>query len=303
MSWVGMDVDAVRQVARDLQRHAATLDDICRRVDAPVSQLPNHWAGADATRFVSSWRQEHRPRLQALAKALADLSRSAAANADEQERVSATSGSPVGTTTQRSEMPFREQQSEAWLKGLPTTTESWETSLQLANPHYGDFSQDLSTFYAELGLLDSSGEYRNNCGYASIAYDMRRRGYDVVAQPDLDGDLTSSLASAYRDPETGLDGQWTDTGDERSTVESMSDYGPGSRAIVFVRWTGNTGGHFFIAENHDGQVVFLDPQNNEANVASYFGRIEPGTVRILRTDDLEPNMNPMKYMMVTEDGE
>jgi len=294
MPFDGMNVDSIRKIGEDLKKQATALEAVRGQVDRLVDSSQQNWGGKDARDFAGWWRNEHRPRLEQLRQLLDGLGTSAKNNADEQERASNGGGSAGGTESH----PTPREESRDWLATLPKVEESWRDSLRLVNPHYGDFSQDLSGFFAGLGLLDSSGEYRNNCGYSSVAYDMRRRGYDVVAQPDLDGDTLAAIASAYRDPVTGESGQWVQARDKASAISTMADYGPGSRAIVTVSWKDGTGGHAFIVENMDGRVVFLDPQSNTQDVGDYFNRIEPGTIRILRTDDLEPNMNPMKFTMV-----
>jgi uncharacterized protein YukE len=291
MARMGMDVDLVEEKGRGLKADAEKLDQIIRQLDAVVRRLPASWEGQDARDFVNSRWPRHKQSLQQSVAAVRGLGESAINNAADQRRTSADQGAQPGDYSQ-------DARSHAWLQSLPATHEGWQDSMKRANPHYGDFSQDVASFYASLGLLDSSGEFRNNCGYAAIAYEMRRRGFDVTAAPDLDGDTTTDIASTFHDPQTGEPRSWTMSDGKAGIADSMQDFGPGSRAIVMVRWKGNTGGHFFNVENIDGQVVYLDAQSNQVNVDDYFNRIEPGTARFMRTDDLEPEMNPMRYTMV-----
>lgn len=89
----GMNVDVVRQIARDLQRQSSTLESVSRRVDSLVSQIQSQWRGPDAVQFVTWWRTEHRPKVLQLAMALDDLGQAAQRNSDDQERASDGQGS------------------------------------------------------------------------------------------------------------------------------------------------------------------------------------------------------------------
>lgn len=289
----------------ELQEMAAKFDSAATRLRTSSVKVNNSvrvsvWLGPLAVSFRANWESSYRPALQRAADLLTANAEILRRNATEQESASAAG---TGSTKDPAQTPYPSpaELTKEWLDGLPRVKEDWRESMKNANPHYNDFDQDLSEFFWKFGGLESSGEYRNNCGYATIAYDMRRRGYDVTAAPDLDGDGYPNIAKTYTDPETGRPPEWQDMRDRAATVDAMKDFGPGSRAIVFVRWKGNNGGHFFTVENIGGRVVFLDPQNNKVNVDGYFDRIEPGHLRILRTDNVEPRMNPMSYYMVTTD--
>jgi len=88
----GMNVDAVRNLARSLKAQAGSLRAVSNRVDSVVNSIQSDWKGPDAQAFCSWWRNEHRPKLADLINRLEGLSQSAANNADEQEQ--ASSGSP-----------------------------------------------------------------------------------------------------------------------------------------------------------------------------------------------------------------
>ena len=295
-SMYGADVEQLRTLAKQF-------DDIAQRLDAGRMSVGNAiqisaWIGPFAATFRLQWESDHSKQLSKVATALQENALILRANATAQETTSAAgTGHWYGTA----DWPTREQQNHDWLATLPRTKESWRDSIKHTNPHYADFMQNVSEYCKELHLVDSSGEYRNNCGYASIAYDMRRRGYDVTAAPDLDGDTCASIASAYVDPTTGQSRDWTATGSESATSDAVKGFGDGARAIVWIGYAGG-GGHFFIAENMDGQVRFLDPQSGEVDVNSHFKLADSGKVAVLRIDDQEPNMNPMKYLMVEPDG-
>ena len=110
------------------------------------------------------------------------------------------------------------------------------------NPHY---SPDYDAYSA-------------NCQRCVLAYEARRRGYDVTALPTYSGDLLPSggdYLKALSHPEVVSTGR-----SARNIEEQMRQYGSGARAIVRV--TRGRNGHVFIAENNHGRIVYVDPQTN-----------------------------------------
>ena len=121
--------------------------------------------------------------------------------------------------------------------------------------------------------------YSSNCQRCVLAYEARRRGYDVTALPTYSGDLLPSggdYLKALSNPEP------VNVGISVGTLEAeMRRYGNGSRAIVRV--ANNRGGHVFIAENVRGRITYVDPQTN-----SHYSRIRlshVGTTTLVRLDN------------------
>lgn len=101
--------------------------------------------------------------------------------------------------------------------------------------------------------------YKANCQRCVLAYEARRRGYDVTALPTYSGDLlpySRDYLKALSNPKT------VDTGKSVRKIQSqMKQYGSGSRAIIRV--ANGHDGHVFIAENIGGKISYVDPQTNE----------------------------------------
>jgi SPP1 gp7 family putative phage head morphogenesis protein len=130
--------------------------------------------------------------------------------------------------------------------------------------------------------------YQNNCGYCSVAYDIRRRGYDVEAMPK-NGLYTyewQALWDGFRPH--GVNAKRKNTALAEMTEEIQS-WGEGARGSVFVVWDGHTWGHYFSVEVINGEAVFIDPQNGKSGqaVADYFKRVKPSSIRYGRVDNLE----------------
>lgn len=107
-----------------------------------------------------------------------------------------------------------------------------------------------------------------------MAYEARRRGYDVTALPTYSGDLLpygGDYLKALSNPVT------VSVGKSIKKIEAeMNQYGNGSRAIIRVRRGGN--GHVFIAENSRGRISYVDPQTNRRYSHLSLSRVSSASV-------------------------
>lgn len=167
------------------------------------------------------------------------------------------------------------------VKGEP---ESIASAMRNANPHY---SREYS-------------EYSENCQRAVVAYELRRRGYKVSAQPTYKGDKVGEIA--YVDRKNGIyKSRWTRAFSNAKTEYvgagtgqkmiakvdgKMAEYGNGSRAVLQVMWR-NGGAHVFNLERQNGKTLYIDAQRNKRYTAAEIQkRAKPGSVNIVRTDNL-----------------
>lgn len=88
MARLGMDVDAVEGIARQLQSLADQISSLESQINGKVQQLPGIWEGKDAQVFVTQWWPQHQKALKAAAEAVKGLGQSALNNASEQRSVS-----------------------------------------------------------------------------------------------------------------------------------------------------------------------------------------------------------------------
>lgn len=142
-------------------------------------------------------------------------------------------------------------------------------------------------------------EFSENCQRAVVAYEARRRGYNVTAQPTYKGDQLPIVVAV---PGGIRNGRWQgafkgaksenvggkNAKDVQNNIESkMKDYGDGSRAVVGVQWKGN-GGHVFNVERKGGKTYYLDAQiGAKYKPSEVLSRIKPNRVRLVRTDNLQ----------------
>lgn len=136
--------------------------------------------------------------------------------------------------------------------------------------------------------------YKQNCQRCVPAYEMRRRGYDVIAKPavvDLDGKLSQKDPLYSRWQEVFKDTRYLHCngadGGKAEIIKKMSQWGDGAVAEIRVSWSA-TSAHVFIAEQIDGNVRFIDPQTGNVDCEDYFTKVLSGVTMIARIDNLEP---------------
>ncbi len=132
-----------------------------------------------------------------------------------------------------------------------------------------------------------SAEWSVNCQRCVPTYEMRRRGYDVTAFSKTDNNdyLCRHPFDVWKNPDI----IHTTGSGEQSIIERMTEWGDGARAQVVVVWRGVPSGHTFIAENIQGEVRFIDPQNGDEDVSRYFNRVEENLTMFCRIDNQVPS--------------
>ena len=152
------------------------------------------------------------------------------------------------------------------------------------------------------------GVYKNNCISCALAYDMRRRGYDVEAMPI---DTTSAINGSLPVQLGFYKGEKLDTfevpKDLYAATKQFSNqilkYGDGSRGMLRIRWK-NGDGHAAVWEVDDGSVVIRDPQNNTiVDLSDYMSRAK--TFYYFRTDNLELTNKAFRFVQnrLSEEGD
>ena len=143
------------------------------------------------------------------------------------------------------------------------------------------------------------GVYKNNCISCALAYDMRRRGYDVESAPidttsATNGSLPVQLGfykgekletyEVPNDPDVAV----------KQFTKNIVSYGDGSRGMLRIRWK-NGDGHAVVWEVNDGSVIVRDPQNNTIiDLSEYMRRAK--TFYYFRTDNLEPTEKVTRFV-------
>ena len=159
-------------------------------------------------------------------------------------------------------------------------------ALEGANPFYSGGAQ---------------GDFSQNCQRAVVAYEMRRRGYDVIAQPTFPGDdlpRGNKWAGAFRHGKEVKVGASTPQKTQANLEAEMKSYGSGSRGIVKIP------GHVFNVENVNGKIRYIDAQTNTIyNSNNVFSRVgkRSSSITLMRTDNLRLSDRAKKSVTPTTD--
>lgn len=153
------------------------------------------------------------------------------------------------------------------------------------------------------------GEWENNCQRCVTAYEARCRGINVEALPYiektdgtfsymfLNGKLNpDGWTSAYQNPKPVYYGAKDGTATGVKVAKQLEAWGDGARAIVRVRWKKYVGGggHVFIAENVNGKIRFIDPQDNTLDMSGCFSLVKNNETYVIRVDNLKFRDNVKK---------
>lgn len=138
---------------------------------------------------------------------------------------------------------------------------------------------------------------KENCVNCTVAYEMRRRGYAVVAGDPIKK-LQREPFNAWKNPDIRTIGKNEDA--LEGIKADMKKWGDGSRAQISVIWNQRRGtetvwsitpnmGHSFVAEQRNGKTFFLDVQTGKEYNENIFNRVTENEVRYCRIDMLEIN--------------
>lgn len=146
-------------------------------------------------------------------------------------------------------------------------------------------------------------EYTNNCAYCTATWDMRRRGYDVEANPvsEITINTTEEICSWY-DPAPSLvsSDKYADTIErdeegyinnlrqvEKDITKDILAQGDGARGTFLLSWVGGSG-HSVGYEVRGNKVVLVDSQTNQTiKMSEYLQYAE--SFEYFRMDNLTPN--------------
>lgn len=143
-------------------------------------------------------------------------------------------------------------------------------------------------------------EFTENCQRCVIAYELRRRGYDVTAQPTYKNDNLPS--QAYRDRQGRRWSYWMGAfqgakpesiaaGGPEAAVKAlnaaMKRYGDGSRAVLQLVWRGGMG-HVVNVEYRNGRVYLNDAQSGgKYSARELFAEVRTADTQLVRVDNLK----------------
>ena len=169
--------------------------------------------------------------------------------------------------------------------------------------------------------LGRASGYWNNCQTCVVAYELRRRGYDVSALPKINNptmtNLSLNTSLAWIDPNTGKKPRYIEsnkvTTPKRTYNWMKKEIELGGRYTIEFYWD-TTGGHIVHArKDNNGEVEMYDPQcgrivaKGQKEIEEYFSRVKfhrhyygesvPLPPQMLRVDALVPNVSVLDYVL------
>ena len=145
--------------------------------------------------------------------------------------------------------------------------------------------QNSETIEQSLELTNPNG-YTDNCQRCVPAYEMRRRGYAVIASDAPKNALDDNIGLYdYKKVFVGAEWKTCEGTGKDEIVEFMKTCGDGARVEIAIK-TKNFA-HVFIAEKTADTILFIDPQRNIEHVERYFDSVILGTTEFCRIDNLE----------------
>ncbi len=154
---------------------------------------------------------------------------------------------------------------------------SIEEDLKAVNPNY----------------VTDDYQWTHNCHRCCIAYEARRRGYDVQATGKINNTYSNvrGLISVFEDIdlyEHLLDCSADSGTQAKINLENkVKNWDDNARGFVLVRWADKPGGHIFMVEKSNGIIRYISPQNGEADVSDSFEHALGDPLFCFRTDNLE----------------
>lgn len=122
--------------------------------------------------------------------------------------------------------------------------------------------KEKTTIEEDLNKINPANNARGydtqtNCAYCTLAFDMRRRGYDVVAEDESSVDNDTTIPEWYEEkrPFTEKTGNWK----FRDLKKDLQQYPDNSYGQFCVYWK-NGSGHSMIWYKEDGEIYIYDSQ-------------------------------------------
>ncbi len=214
MTRLGMDVDVVDAVARELTSAAQSLRSITSALDRSLSRVQGVWIGRDSAALADDWRRQH-TQLDRLAQALDDYARQAQRQAAEQRRASESTGSggvgdaptPRPRGPWRRDEPATEQQvrdiaTRLKVIGQPSIRDHYPQAYAKAEAWGEELQNDPKPSAAEVAA------FQKYCYLLSLANVNRADVHDfaTIAAENFDDGSKAAVEAVYGTIKAGIPG-------------------------------------------------------------------------------------------------
>ena len=146
-------------------------------------------------------------------------------------------------------------------------------------------------------FYSTAREYKINCQRCVQTYELRRRGYDVIAKPKPSTNNLVTWGSECFVPKGSYKYNWepyTLNQAESAIKKELKNAPNGARYSIYVKWQQKYGGsaHVFIAEKIDDVIHYIDPQTGKMDVSDYFSCGSKGKFGFFRLDNKDLTDDP-----------
>lgn len=133
----------------------------------------------------------------------------------------------------------------------------------------------------------SDPAYGINCQRCVQAYELRRRGYDVIAKgKPASGNTICWGSECFVSSSTSPASVFTFHQTAGQVKKELKAAPEGARYAIYVIWKGSSPlAHVFIAEKNGGIVQYIDPQSGDQDVSKYFANGARRKFGYYRLDD------------------
>jgi len=148
------------------------------------------------------------------------------------------------------------------------------------------------------GFKTFNDSYKHNCTFCTTAYDMRRRGYDVMANKTPNDQMTGQFFQWYpKSKMVSITRSSNSNGDYLKEIQDeITKQGNGARGNFSVQWKGGAGGHSMAYEVVGDKFVVIDAQSNKIYKDKDLSRIIEHTdyATYIRLDNVDINPKMIK---------
>ncbi len=146
-----------------------------------------------------------------------------------------------------------------------TPSKTIETQLGIKNSNARSFESAIkySNHY-----YHTNPEYRDNCQRCVPVYELRRRGYDVMAMPRITTpgfDKLQDGSECFTDQSGNPIQVIRASKGKQDLIEQLKTYPDGARFGIKQVLRKYGWGHVYVAEKVNGEIKFADPQNGSLN--------------------------------------
>lgn len=132
-----------------------------------------------------------------------------------------------------------------------------------------------------------------NCQRCILAYEARRRGFNVFATSSFENDILAKKNNPdlwtlmFKNANQINIYEYSPFAIENTIIKALENFGNGARVMIRFERKFGAEGHLFVGENVNGNIFFIDPQTNKFHNSEIFSGQKKKSFAYTRVDNLE----------------